>query len=240
MIMFVLAGGYGTRLLDAVSDVPKPMAPINGVPFLKLQLDNWIQQGQKSFVFLLHHQAELIIDFLREQILLFEGKVSISWIVEVRALGTGGSIANAITKLDLSGSVLIANADTWLDSGFNIISGSGGPKIGVVEVEDASRYGLVEFDRSGVVTGFVEKRHKLKSNLLSTINAGMYKLPTNIFKNRKDQIFSLETEVLPELVNNGLLCAAILPCNFFDIGVPEDYYKFCDWHKNLRVKINCG
>ena len=64
--MFVLAGGYGTRLLGAVSDVPKPMAPINGVPFLKLQLDNWIQQGQNSFVFLLHHQAELIITFLKD------------------------------------------------------------------------------------------------------------------------------------------------------------------------------
>jgi D-glycero-alpha-D-manno-heptose 1-phosphate guanylyltransferase len=240
MIMFILAGGYGTRLLGAVSDVPKPMAPVNGVPFLKLQLDNWIQQGQKSFVFLLHHQAELIITFLKEQIELFDSKVSISWIVEEKALGTGGSIANAISKLDLSGYVLIANADTWLDSGPNIISGSDGPKIGLVEVEDASRYGLVEVDRSGIVTGFIEKTHKSISGSLSTINAGIYKLPTNIFKYKKDQVFSLEAEVLPELVDNRLLYADYLSSNFFDIGVPEDYYKFCDWHKNLMEKISCG
>ena len=56
MDMLVLAGGFGTRLKDAVSDVPKPMAPINGVPLLQLQLDHWIIQGQRSFIFLLYHQ----------------------------------------------------------------------------------------------------------------------------------------------------------------------------------------
>ena len=56
MQMLVLAGGFGKRLKDVVNDVPKPMAPINGIPLLKLQLDHWILQGQRSFIFLLYHQ----------------------------------------------------------------------------------------------------------------------------------------------------------------------------------------
>ena len=56
MDMLVLAGGFGTRLKDIVNDVPKPMAPINGIPMLQLLLDHWILQGQRSFIFLLYHQ----------------------------------------------------------------------------------------------------------------------------------------------------------------------------------------
>ncbi|MBK7816227.1 MAG: NTP transferase domain-containing protein [Sphingobacteriaceae bacterium] len=35
----ILAGGFGTRLQTVVNDVPKPMAPINGIPFLSYQLN---------------------------------------------------------------------------------------------------------------------------------------------------------------------------------------------------------
>ena len=115
--MLVLAGGFGTRLQSAVSSVPKPMAPVNGVPMLQLQLDHWIKQGQRSFIFLLHHQSEIIIDFLIDRSMHFGSAVSIEWIVENVPLGTGGSVSNAITKKKLSGFVLIANADTWLETG---------------------------------------------------------------------------------------------------------------------------
>ena len=35
----VLAGGFGTRLRTVVSDVPKPMAPVAGKPFLCWLID---------------------------------------------------------------------------------------------------------------------------------------------------------------------------------------------------------
>ena len=94
--MLVLAGGFGTRLQSVVSSVPKPMAPINGVPLLQLQLDHWINQGQRSFIFLLHHQSEKIINFLIHRSQYYGSEVSIEWIVEDVPLGTGGSVSNAI------------------------------------------------------------------------------------------------------------------------------------------------
>ena len=116
MQLLVLAGGFGTRLKSAVSEVPKPLAPINGTPLLQLQLKHWIEQGQRSFIFLLHHQADLIIKLLVKQSNYFGDAVNIDWVVEDQPLGTGGSVANAINKFALTGSVLISNADTWLDS----------------------------------------------------------------------------------------------------------------------------
>ena len=66
MKMLVLAGGLGTRLKNTLTDLPKPMAPINGIPMLKLQLEHWVMQGQKKFIFLLHHKSEIIIELLLE------------------------------------------------------------------------------------------------------------------------------------------------------------------------------
>ena len=48
MRLLVLAGGFGTRLSSVVSDVPKALAPVNGVPFLRLQLENWLKQGLRE------------------------------------------------------------------------------------------------------------------------------------------------------------------------------------------------
>ena len=39
MEAIILAGGRGTRLLPVISSVPKPMAPIDGRPFLEILLE---------------------------------------------------------------------------------------------------------------------------------------------------------------------------------------------------------
>ena len=67
MKLLVLAGGFGTRLRTAVTDVPKPLAPVGDVPFLQLQIEHWLDQGIREFTFLLHHQADQIVAFLKAQ-----------------------------------------------------------------------------------------------------------------------------------------------------------------------------
>ena len=232
MDMLVLAGGFGTRLKNAVCNLPKPMAPINGVPLLQLQLEHWIMQGQYNFIFLLHHQADIIIKFLLERSRYFGKKVTIDWIVEDTPMGTGGSVANAINVLELSGSVLVSNADTWLDGGLKQVINSDKPAVvGVIAVNDARRYGLVSIDKDKYVMSFVEKQTHVISKIPGIINAGLYKLPVNAFLDVGRVDFSLEEEILASLSSKKLLKAEILKGHFFDIGVPEDYYKFCDWHK---------
>ena len=63
--LLVLAGGFGTRLRSVVSDVPKPLAPVMGQPYLRYMMDNRRAQGITRFTFLLHHQAELMTGFLQ-------------------------------------------------------------------------------------------------------------------------------------------------------------------------------
>ena len=231
MQMLVLAGGFGKRLKDVVNDVPKPMAPINGIPLLKLQLDHWILQGQRSFIFLLYHQAETIIELLIQQSSFYGNLITIDWIVENTPLGTGGSVSNAIHKRGLTDSVIIANADTWLDGGLQKISNSKSAVIGVIKVENTARYGSIFVDRDGNIIEFVEKKTYSKVNVPGMINAGLYKLPISAFFWEGEREFALEAEILPQLSRKKLLRATMLEGEFFDIGIPKDYYKFCDWYK---------
>jgi len=56
----ILAGGLGTRLRSAVPDLPKPMAPVSGRPFLEHQFDYWIAQGVRNLVVSVGYRREVI------------------------------------------------------------------------------------------------------------------------------------------------------------------------------------
>jgi len=231
MNMLVLAGGFGTRLRAVVSKVPKSLAPVNGIPFLELQLKHWIAQGQDSFIFLLHYEAGQIIDFLIKNKKGFLYGISIEWIVECEPLGTGGAILNAIKEFDLKNDFLVVNSDTWLSSGLKVLRSASSPTIGIVKVQDSSRYGLVQFDDKLKVTGFSESFMNTTSTEESWINAGIYKLSARFFKLERMKQFSLESDMLVNGFGDTVLKALKLDVDFIDIGVPRDYKKFCDLRK---------
>ena len=60
MEAIVLAGGLGTRLRGAVNDVPKPMAPVQGRPFLAFVLDQLADAGFKTVAFATGYRHEAI------------------------------------------------------------------------------------------------------------------------------------------------------------------------------------
>ena len=98
--MFVLAGGFGTRLRSVVSDVPKPLAPVAGKPFISYLIAHWIEQGINDFVFLLHYEAgqiEAVLESMSADPKFSD--VNFRAITEEIPLGTGGSLLHAIKKL---------------------------------------------------------------------------------------------------------------------------------------------
>jgi len=226
MKLFVLAGGFGTRLQSVVTQLPKALAPVGELPFLHFQMENWMRQGVASFVFLLHHQSEHIVDFLRRGLNNPWHGLDIQWVVEVAPLGTGGSIANAVAELRIRGDFLVTNADTWLGSGVLQVSEACPPTIGVTKVADAGRFGSVALDAQNNVTRFLEKN---RTGGGGWINAGIARLSADLFKGSDIRSASLENDYFPEWVRKGILKAVPLNCDFIDIGIPEDYYRFCRW-----------
>ena len=223
--LLVLAGGFGVRLRELVGEVPKPLAPIGKVPFLALLLDEWKGQGCKKFIFLLHHQAEQIIQWLEQVKDTYLAGCTYAVVVESKPLGTGGAIANAIKVTNLSGNFLVANADTSLSGGLREVLNELAPAIGIVHVPEVARFGQVHFDDSHLVTAFSEKN---KNATQGWINAGIYHLETSSFLRWDGNSFSIESDWFPEQVRNKNLHASKLTVNFIDIGIPEDYQKFCN------------
>lgn len=226
MNLLVLSGGYGTRLKSVLKNVPKALAPINGIPFLELQIDNWINQGIKSFIFLLHYEAQQIVDFLKNQEKIRGNKISFKYIIENEPLDTGGAILNALREFGIKEDFLATNADTWLENGVEAICDTISPSILAVSLEDSSRYGIVKYDKNFKVKSFEEKSLKRKGK--GYINAGLMKLSPNIFENIKEKKFSIERDLFPELVEKDLLFVKPIKTYFIDIGIPDDYISFCE------------
>ena len=237
MKLLILAGGLGTRLLSVVTEVPKALAPVEGVPFLHFQIEHWKKQGISSFVFLLHHQADMIINFLQQEIRI--GVLlgcEVSWLVEPVPMDTGGAVAYAVEQLQLTGNFLVANADTWLGTGIAEMIKATAPAMAVLELSDATRYGRVEFNQQRYITAFQEKNNNQGAGW---INAGLCQLSAESFLGWSRLSFSLERLTFPEMVAGGKLKAVMLQTDFIDIGIPDDYYRFCRWIAANREGILC-
>jgi D-glycero-alpha-D-manno-heptose 1-phosphate guanylyltransferase len=105
----VLAGGLGTRLRSVVSELPKPMAPVRGRPFLEHLLDYWIYQGVDHFVLSVGYLHEIIIDHMGGN---YKG-VKIDYVVEEAPLGTGGGLLLGAQKIGHDKPFLVLNGDTY-------------------------------------------------------------------------------------------------------------------------------
>ena len=234
MKLFVLAGGFGSRLQSVVSDVPKALAPIGSVPFLKLQIVNWKKQGIKSFVFLLHHQADLIISFLKnEQESGVLSGCEVNWFVESIPLDTGGAVACALKQMSIYEDFLVTNADTWLGSGVRDVLNSLSPVMAVVKIADVTRYGCVQFDSRGLITLFREKGQSIGAGW---IYAGICKLNVRSFQDWDRLPFSLEKFTFPAMVQEKELRVVTLHTDFIDIGIPADYFRFCNLAKSNKLE----
>lgn len=222
MQAIVLVGGFGTRLQSVVSDVPKPMAPIAGKPFLAHLLDYLRLQGVNSVVFPVHHMREKIQDYFQSS---YNGLL-IQYVEEETPLGTGGAIVNALRCFEAEGPVLVLNGDTFVKLDYQgiyqqHIERQSALTIALRSVEDCSRYGGVLLDGYRI-SGFSEKGTQGQG----LINAGVYVVNPDLFA-RFDmpELFSFEADFVQPYLDTIQPQGYITSDYFIDIGVPDDYEK---------------
>ena len=151
------------------------------------------------------------------------------FIKEEIPLGTGGAIHNALQYICPSNGFLVANADTWLGGGVREIASLSCPAIAAVKVESNTRYGALELE------GQLVRKFKEKINLYNAefVNSGLYHLTPEVFEGFEfSSNFSIEKDVFPKLAQDEGLTAVRLEVDFIDIGVPDDYTRFCSWIEN--------
>ena len=221
VVAVVLAGGAGTRVQHLLGDLPKPMAPVEGRPFLEWLVRYLARQGVTRVVISTGYRAEVVAAHFNPQPV--PGAETLC-VAETAPLGTAGGVLHAVHQSNLKPPAwLVLNGDTLCFANLKIAAMElDDPEVaGVIyarEVPDTSRYGSLVMDPSGCLAEFVEKRPG--KGLIST---GVYLLRNALVQAFPDRApLSLERDVFPALTaSHTLLKVEIANAPFLDIGTPE-------------------
>ena len=226
----ILAGGFGTRLSHVVSDVPKPMAPVYGKPFLTYLIDRLVEAGVSRVILATGYKHECIESYFGTQ---YRG-AEIVYSNEDTPLFTGGAILQAAAKIQ-SEEFVVLNGDTLFDIDLQKLydfhtQRQANLSIALRQVTDTSRYGSVTCVNDNIIA-FHEKTESAGAG---DINGGIYainhawlmslSLPTK---------FSFEKELMQPLAGDPHFYGLRFKDYFIDIGVPEDYYRAQEEFKSL-------
>jgi D-glycero-alpha-D-manno-heptose 1-phosphate guanylyltransferase len=220
IIAVILAGGYGTRVQHLLPNLPKPMAPVAGKPFLEWVVRYLSRQGVSKII--------LSTGYLGEAIAAHFNSLSIPGVQircrrETQPLGTAGGFLNAADSEPQPAAWLVLNGDSLVFAPLTALSETladptvDGAILGV-SMSDVSRYGTLESDEQGNLLRFAEKRPGA-----GLINAGIYLLrPVLLTGLPREVPLSFEQEVFPRWLEGGKqLKVYAIAAPFLDIGTPE-------------------
>jgi mannose-1-phosphate guanylyltransferase len=222
----LLVGGIGTRLYPLTRNIPKPMFPVAGVPFIEHQISIARDAGVDEIVLATSFMAQVFEPYFGDG---SRHGLSIKYAVEVNPLGTAGAIRNASLQLQGSGPVVIFNGDVL--SGHDLsaqillhLDQRADVTMHLTEVEDARPYGAVEIDPESRVLAFNEKMDHPPTK---TINAGCYIFSREvILEIPPNQVVSIERETFPNLLRNGANMLGYVDNSYWlDIGTPAALLK---------------
>ena len=223
----ILAGGLGTRLRDAVPDVPKPMAPINGRPFLEHQIDYWIGQGVQSFVLSVGYKHEEIIRHFGS---CYRG-APISYAIESTPLGTGGGLLLAASGLSLTDPLLVLNGDTFFEVPLARLLSYHKEHLSdwtfaLFRAKESGRYMGMQVADDGAIEALraddLQHAGVLANGGVSIVNASVFDGCDVQVGNKA----SLEDDLLATLLRKGSRMFGLeCPGRFIDIGIPYDYHR---------------
>jgi len=222
----VLAAGEGTRMRPLTANLPKPLLPVAGKPFLRHTLEAIRAAGIRDVAILIGWQGHRIRESFRDGEAL---RLSIVYEEQTERLGTAhaiGRMRRHVTDgfLSVNGDVVVSGAA--LKAMVAHHRKVGGPVIALAEVPDPRPFGVVKVD-DGRVIGLEEKPKDPKSRL---INAGIYIFDEDIFplidKTPRSPRGEYEiTDTIQSLLATRDVYGFRLPGEWIDVGRPWDLLR---------------
>ncbi len=226
MQALILVGGHGTRLRPVTLTLPKPVIPLVDRPFLRHMIDWLARHGVDDVVLACGFLPDALRDELGDEI---PGEARIRYVEEPEPRGTAGAIKFAEDLLD--DRFFALNGDSLTDLDLTKLrerhEASGArATLGLHPVDDPSAFGLVRRKDDGEIVEFLEKPDPAEIDT-DEVSAGCYMLEKEILDLvPPDQDVSIEREVFPRLVGNGLYSQR-LEGYWVDIGTPPRYLQAC-------------
>jgi mannose-1-phosphate guanylyltransferase len=219
---FLLAAGHGERLRPLTDTIPKCMVPIQGVPLLSIWLELCRRLGVEEVLINVHAHAGAVCEFLQKN----ESRTRVRIVVEQRLLGSAGTLwANRDwVSADDSFWVFYADVLHLADlQGMLKVHQQRRPAatLGVYEVPDPGRCGIVRTDSQGTIREFVEKPEQPIGHL--AFSGLMIGTPDLLDSIPEEVPADIGLHVLPQLA--GRMMAYPIRDYLIDIGTMENYQK---------------
>ncbi len=217
----ILAGGLGTRLGVLARQIPKPLLPVGGTPFIDILINELARYGVRDVIVSAGHLGDRFVDHFRDWRPRAGLACSVRVRVEPEPLGTAGALVHSAAELD--DAFLLLNGDSWFDLDWlDFLNRSRQHdywvSIALREIDDTSRYGSVELSGDRLVS-FREKGRSGPG----LISGGVYHLRRRVLNGIGTGFCSLEKDVLPSLVGDRAVGGWAYDGFFLDIGTPESY-----------------
>jgi mannose-1-phosphate guanylyltransferase len=220
MKAFLLSAGNGTRLRPLTDSVPKCLLPIQGIPLLEIWLNNCRSAGIADVLVNAHAHAEAVRQFAAQQ----KTGVRMHIVEEPELLGSAGTLAENRGFVASEKSFFVLYADVLTNIDLSRMLAFHQQKhvattLGVCQVADPSRCGVVTMDENGIIGNFVEKPSQPASNWAF---AGVMVAGPELFDFLPDQRpADLGFDVLPKMV--GKMAAYAISEYLLDIGTISNY-----------------
>ncbi len=227
-IAVVLVGGLGTRLRPLTLKVPKPLIPINGIPFISFVLEKISSLGIRECLLLTGYKHHMVEKYCGS------GKrwgLSLHYCKENEPLGTGGALLAASKKI--KGTVLVLNGDSFLEMDllqFLSFHRKNKALASIFALHGSlSARGAIKISPGGRAEEFLEKQ---KSGV-GFFNTGAYLIEPSAIGMLQKKIsmgalspkFSMEKDGFPIFVGKKKLYAFRGKGRFLDIGTFESLSK---------------
>jgi len=229
--VFIMAGGFGTRLQPLTDHCPKPMLRVGEKPMLELLVEQFISYGFHNFYISTHYLPEIIRDHFGDG---SDWNVSIQYVHEDTPLGTGGALG-LLPKDRPNLPIIMMNGDVLTrlnygellrhheERGFDAT-------LCVREDEHRIPFGVIETEKQ-LITNMIEKptyRYK--------INTGIYVLNPEIIDSvQENQRVDIPTLLEKHRANNKRIGTYTCYDYWLDIGQMKDYQKAQQDIKRLRL-----
>lgn len=219
--VFLMAGGFGTRLHPLTHDCPKPLLKVGDKPILELILESFIKEGFHQFFISTHYLPEMIRDHFGD------GKrwgVNIRYVYEEEPLGTGGALG-LLPYEEINDPLIMMNGDVLttvdycglldLHKEYNCIA-----TMCVRGYEHQVPYGVIQGDGHRVVSMVEKPTHKY------FINAGIYVVSPELINMVKTGIRIDMPTLLEKAIAEGKE-VAMFPVHeyWLDVGRMEDFKR---------------
>ena len=220
MKAFLLAGGLGTRLRPLTDSTPKCLLPIQGTPILQIWFALCHEYGIEEVLINVHSHGHAVRKFIEE----YKNGLKVRFFEETELLGSAGTVLANRDWIQRESSFWVLYADVLTTTNLSEMLAFHNDRgqiatIGVNEVADPSRCGIVQVDNSGIVRDFVEKPEIPPGNL--AFSGLMLTTPALLNAIPDMSPVDLGFHVLPRIV--GRMAAYRISDFLIDIGTLENY-----------------